>query len=77
MDDERRLTFWVIYKCPKDHPHDYVLRRQHAMGDGSVAVDGAAYVAGTAELLREKLPPGLTKVGPWKGDDPVIYEVWV
>ena len=72
-----RLTFYVIYEKPKDHPEGYVLRRQHAMGDGTVTFDKVGYYFDSVEECHKMLPPGLTKIGPWPGDDPVIMEVWV
>jgi len=77
-DDDRRLTFWVIYERPKDLPeHRYVLRRQHAMKDGSMTYDAKILFADTIEEVRRGIPPGLAMIGPWDNDDPVIKEVWV
>jgi hypothetical protein len=76
MQHDDALAFWVIYKNPKDCPGRYVLRKQYATREG-VVVDKDSFVAIEPQELREQMPPGLVKIGPQPGDDPVILEVWV
>ena len=77
MRDDARLAFWVIYQRPKDFPEGFVLRCQYAMKDGSITFDPLCIRAKTAEGCRIHLPAGVSRIGPWENDDPVILEVWV
>jgi hypothetical protein len=71
------LTFWVIYQRPRDYPDGYVLRAQWITG-GIILVSHEAWYAKTTDELRALLPMHtLTRMGPYEGDDPVIYEVWM
>lgn len=72
----RSLTFWTIYKHPKDAPDAYVLRAQWAVA-GKVIISTEAWYAHTPEELRALLPlRSLTRMD-FLGDDPAIFEVWM
>jgi hypothetical protein len=71
------LTVWVIYRFPKDCPDGYVLRAQFAMPNNEILIDPIAWRASDPDQLRAILPPGLVKMLPAAGDDPVILETWI
>ncbi len=77
------LTFWVIYRRPRDYPKGCVLRAQWPMRDGTVVADTIAWFsdyeddAQSIAALRDILPPGLTCLGRQPNDDPCIVESWV
>lgn len=72
------LTFWVIYKHPKDAPNAYVLRAQWVTPGVNTIISQEAWYAHTPEELHSLLPMWtLTRMGPYPGDDPTIFEVWM
>jgi hypothetical protein len=71
-----RLTIWAIYKHPRDYPDKWVLRG-HDIGPGTVSVRPDCIVADSYAEVAAQLPPGLTKLHRFPGDDPVIYETWI
>ena len=75
MTDDK-LTIWVIYKNPRDHPGKWVLRGQD-VGSGTVTARPDCMVADTYEEVHAALPPGLHRLHRFPDDDPVIYETWL
>ena len=71
------MAQFVIYKFPRDFPSDYVMRAHFIMNNNTVVADSVAWRAPTIEGLHAILPPGLTRLEPMPGDDPVIFEVWI
>jgi hypothetical protein len=84
---------YVVYKHPRDHPGQYVVRRWawERGSDESAALRGTAHalpgyyggdfaplaVTRTLAEARRALPTGLVNIGRDVNDDPVIAEVWV
>lgn len=73
----RWLTFWTVYRRPRDFPGQFVVRRHFVLEDGSTRPDADAILAETLEAARAALPPGLVNLGRMAADDPVITEVWI
>lgn len=71
------LTVWVIYERPADHPDSYVLRPQFTMNDNTIRASTVAWKAPDPDTLRAILPPGLVKLLPQPGENPVILETWI
>lgn len=70
------LTMWVIYRHPADFPQSWVLRGHSIFRDGIRPCD-IVCIGATLEAVRAGLPAGLTNLGRYDNDDPVIHEVWV
>lgn len=73
------LDTYVVYFNPSDYPGKFVVRRQTAHGaTGEVIADPQAlYIGDDYEDAIRALPDGLTNIGRYAQDDPVIYEVWI
>jgi hypothetical protein len=70
-----KITQFVIYDHPKDHPEHFVTRRWDAI-EGELFA-GPCWLAATIEEARQKIPAGLTCVGRDEQDDSAIAEVWI
>lgn len=70
------LTIWTVYENPSDYPGMWVLRGFDVGTEGVRRREECA-VADSLEMIRAQLPPGLARLAPIPGDDPVIYESWV
>jgi hypothetical protein len=70
------MTQWTIYRHPKDHPNEYVLRAAYIMKDHTVKIDDVAWAHPDVEVLRKIVPPGLVRIPRFANDDPVVLEVW-
>jgi hypothetical protein len=66
------VTIWAVYHDPLDFPGKFVAR---AYDDAEPRLDHLE--ADTLDELHKKLPPGLVRMPPAVGDDPVIVETWV
>ena len=75
--DDIILTAWVIYKHPSDAPGHWVLRPQDALRGGQILPRKERHAALTLDEVRKQLPPGLTNIGRFELDDPVIHECWI
>ena len=69
----------VIYKGPKDYPHDYVARRWNIVPGGLDPTDEifvAKKIVDVRSWVKENYP-GLCQMDPFSDDDPCIHEVWI
>jgi hypothetical protein len=73
MADE--IAQYAIYDHPSDFPANFVVRELRIAG--GEAVPGEYWLADTIDGARVHIPPGFVCLGRWRGDDPVIIEVWV
>lgn len=71
------MKYWVIYRYPKDYPHNYVVRRFTMNGDGSVLPSDEVSLAETLNEAREYVPFQSVCMPANKKDDPVIVETWI
>jgi len=71
------MTQWTIYRHPKDHPKDYVLRAAYIMEDHTVKIDDVGWAHPDVDVLRSIVPEGLTRIPRFANDDPAILEVWL
>ena len=72
-----RLTFYVVFRNPRDYPNKFVVRRQHVRA-GHVEIEATPLaVVDTVREAHEALPDGLVYIPPSPNDDPVIVEIWV
>ena len=73
------LSMYVMYERPRDYPDAYVLRRWSIVPGQPepVSSDPPVCVAPTREAAERQVPAGLTRVGPWQGDEPQIIGVYV
>jgi hypothetical protein len=75
------LPIYVVYFNAKDYPGVYVARRQVCgafNGVPTVKVDPEICAWSLSlDALRSLLPPGLHRIPPMPGDDPVVVEVWL
>jgi hypothetical protein len=65
---EFRADGWPF--CPKFEEEEWRIA-------GGEAVPGEYWLADTIDGARVHIPPGFVCLGRWRGDDPVIIEVWV
>lgn len=70
------LTFWTIYKNPRDYPGKWVLRG-HDVTAGRVKAQPTCVVTDSLEAARARIPFGLIRLDRDACDDPAIYEVWM
>lgn len=70
------LSLWVIYDHPRDHPDNFVVRRQQVGPDGAIA-STVFVLADSLEEARRFVPAGRVNIGRYEQDDPVIAEVWL
>jgi len=75
------MTFWVIYDHPKDHPDDWVVRRQYLVrkegGGSEVMADRNATLHRTLHDARTAgVPPGLFCLPHQPGEPAYIHETW-
>ena len=70
------LSIWPVYYQPADFPTMFVARRWVVVGPVPLATDDVVF-AYNLERLRDQLPPGLVRLPPSPGDDPVIVESWI
>ena len=70
------LSIWTVYDKPADFPTMFVARRWVVVGPVPHATDDVVF-AYNLERLRDQLPPGLVRLPPSPGDDPVIVESWI
>lgn len=73
---EDTLTIWTVFRNPRDHPGQWVLRG-FDVSAGRSAPRAECVVADTLDDIHAALPPGLTYLPRAEHDDPVIYESWV
>lgn len=79
-DDVETISHWVIYCNPSDYPNDFVLRRHLNVfipGQPPAEVAENACHVGPLDELRKMIPMGAVLIGPWEGDEPTIFEVWM
>jgi hypothetical protein len=73
------LDVWTIYDHPRDLPGHFVVRRKRVLpGVADPVTDPKAY--GFNELNSARLwleQKGLTCIGRYDEDDPVIVESWI
>jgi 3-deoxy-D-arabino-heptulosonate 7-phosphate (DAHP) synthase len=78
-DSDFILTLHVVYEKPKDLPGSvFVVRQQTVLRGGIVKASANVTYFQTlseARLYLEHL--GLTNIGRYDNDDPVIVEVWI
>lgn len=66
------LEIWTVYDSPVDLPDRFVARKFVLdKPTGEILQDR------TLDGLRNKLPPGLTRLERSPNDDPVIVECWL
>ena len=74
MTDDR-VTIWVIYDRPLDHPEHIVVRAQYALPNGTVVADRHALLFTRVEDARKHLESnGLYCLGRQPDDQPQIVE---
>lgn len=74
----KALNLYVIYFDPMDHPGKFVLRvHQVRLEEELFLASDHCEVQDTLEDIRKFLPQGLTNIGRYEQDDPVIVEVWI
>ena len=66
------IPMWVVYDHPSDMPEQFVARKW--LTDKHTE---AFFLGETLEVLRAKLPQGLTRLARHPNDDPAIVEVWL
>jgi len=72
------MIVWVVYDHPRDFPDLYIVRRQTAQQDGTIANDVKAFGFQELERARAWLElQGLTRLERHPDDDPVILETWI
>jgi hypothetical protein len=64
---------WVVCSNPSDYPGKHTAR-PHSPTHGAA---NFVLVTETLDDLRALLPPGLSRVVPGQGEDPVILEFWL
>jgi hypothetical protein len=70
------LIIWTITHNTKDFGDKWVARPTIVPNEHPNMEDGYL-IADTLEELRDKLPPGLSRLQRDPNDDPVIVEVWL
>ena len=77
MDD--RVTMWVIYDHPTDHPDHYVAREWLVhTGKRTASIEATANLVESDDLESLRvLMFGRINIGRYDDDDPKIVEVWV
>ena len=71
------LTMYVVYKHPKDYPHQFVVRRFDIVG-GETRVWKEPYaLTETLSHARDAVPEGLFCLPRFDKDEPQIVEVWM
>jgi len=73
---------WVVYDHPRDFPDDIVVREHWVAAsdtaDTELGVATQARIFHDLTTARQWLAEqGLTNIGRYENDDPVISEVWV
>jgi hypothetical protein len=69
------MEFYVIYRHPRDHPRDYVVRRWSL--DRGYPLPTADYqLATNLPAARSLLPPGLLRFDRDSADDQCVVESW-
>jgi len=66
------LTLYVVYAAPADFPLHYIVRKFE--GDRPTPEH---WIAGSLHAVRDRLPPGLSRLCRDPHDDPNIVEVWL
>ena len=74
-----KMTQYVIYKHPGDHPDKFVVRRWlvHFETPPRIERESEAIVVNDLEAARDMIPEGFILLGRMEGDDPAIQEVWI
>ncbi|MEE4246989.1 MAG: hypothetical protein V2I33_16370 [Kangiellaceae bacterium] len=71
------LTLYVIFDKPVDHPHKFVLRKQHVYKGGRIEHDPEIILCDTLEEAREKVPSGLNRLDRFPEDVGSLVETWI
>jgi hypothetical protein len=71
------LVIWTVTTGTKDFGTAFVARPLCVGYGGAHHMMSCHLMAPTLEALRERLPPGLTRMDRQPGDDAVIVEVWL
>lgn len=70
------LVVYVVCRHPADYPDKWTVRRHH-FERGVQWVDFGVALYDSLEAVHGGMPPGLVRIGPKPGEDPVIAEVWI
>jgi hypothetical protein len=69
------IELYVVYDHPRDFPEAFVCRVWYGQ---RIAASAPFMTAATLEEIRDALEErGLTNIGRYAEDDPVIAEVWI
>lgn len=71
------MSHWVIYRHPSDYPDKFVLRRHDIFPNATYAPSSEFYLADSLEEVRQYIPPDMTRMSRWPGDEPCIVETWI
>lgn len=71
------LWMYTITDSPSDYPGKFVVRAHLVTMAGSRPAAAPLAVASSLDAARARLPPGLTNLGRYDGDEPHILETWV
>jgi hypothetical protein len=67
---------YAIYDHPRDYPDHFVVREWRITGDQIEPAEDC-WLTQSLEDARKLIPSGFYCIGRWRGDDPVIVEVWI
>lgn len=70
------LVMWVVTWNTSDYPWQ-AAGRPTLVGVGTTSAQRSVLLAASVDALRERLPPGLSRLERDANDDPVILEVWL
>ena len=71
------LVIWTVYRNPRDFPGKFVVRPFRVQAGRSVPDPEPSFVGDSLNGARASVPPGLVRLAPSPGDDPVIVETWL
>ena len=77
VNSEGTTAVWTIYDHPWSYPNHFAARKW-VMPAGAMRLEptGDILLDEDLDALRNKLPPGLTRLNRQLGEDPVVIESW-
>lgn len=67
---------WAIYESPEGYRGMFVARRWFIVGTHKLRAS-EFIIATSLDEVRDKLPPGLTRLSPDAGTESEIVEIWI
>jgi hypothetical protein len=81
MTPQETLEVFVVYQNPSDFPPGTFVVRRRVVGRDRDEADKEPFVVAqsldAARVCLQVRRPGLTNIGRYPEDDPVIAEVWI